>query len=145
MLQHLKQHHADIPCSIEFEKQREGIQQLYTFANVLIFSKNYCLNSDQTDAEKFLTTLKKQFSDKTFILAWGDQGCYGCTSDSDIIHSAAHKPAAIIDTLAAGDTFNAGIIDALLKSCNLEQTLNNANHLAACKIAVNGLDISDYV
>ena len=145
MLQYLKQHHPNIPCSVEFEKQRESIQQLYKFADVLIFSKNYCLKSEQNDAEKFLSTLSKQFSDKTFILAWGDQGCYGCRSGSDILHSAAHKPTTITDTLAAGDTFNAGIIDSLINACNLEKTLDNANHLAACKIAVNGLDISDYV
>ncbi|MDH5517622.1 MAG: PfkB family carbohydrate kinase [Gammaproteobacteria bacterium] len=145
MLQHLKQFHPDIQCSVEFEKQRDGIEQLYELADVLIFSKNYSLSNHQTDPLRFLNTLRQTLTDKTLILAWADQGSYGCTDGSVVHHEAAQRPTNITDTLGAGDTFNAAVIDSILDGCSLQKTLSKANRLAACKIAISGFDLSDYV
>ncbi|MDH5393090.1 MAG: PfkB family carbohydrate kinase [Gammaproteobacteria bacterium] len=145
MLQHLKQHFPHIPCSIEFEKHRAGIETLYALADVLIFSKAFCLSSVQSEPEAFLKALSLRFSDKTLILAWGEHGAYAFSQETGMIDSPAYKPALIIDTLGAGDTFNAGIIDALLKGCHLQTALDKASRLAGYKISVDGFDISDYV
>lgn len=144
MLQYLKEHHKNIPCSIEFEKNRPGINQLYPYSDTLIFSKNYCIKTSGNNPEKFIQEMHNKYSNSTIILAWGDKGSYGFSKSNEIIFSPAILQNNIVDTIGAGDTFNAAIINSLIDNNSLKDTLYNANKLAAYKISVPSFDISGY-
>ena len=46
----------------------------------------------------------------TIFSAWADRGAMARASDGTIVQSPAFPPNKIIDTLGAGDTFNAGVL-----------------------------------
>jgi len=144
MLQHLKQHYKNIPCSVEFEKQRDDIEQLYPYVDTLIFSKDYCRSVSGNNPEVFIKQLQKKLSNKNIILAWGETGSYASKDKDEYIFSPAVSVDSIKDTLGAGDTFNAGIINAMLSGHSLIQTLEAANRLAGYKVTVSGFDISGF-
>ena len=144
MLEYLKHYHPGICCSVEFEKKRENIEKLYQYADILIFSKAYCKEYSGNSPELFIASLNKRYLNKTIIQAWGEDGCYGSQNNNKIIHSPSVMPAKIVDTLGAGDTFNGGIIDSMIRQYPFEQSLNNANALASFKISVSGFDISTF-
>lgn len=141
MLQLVKKSSPHLTCSLEIEKQRDNIEDLIPYADIIIFSKAYCLQSPYKTAEKLLREMQLNYPDKTLILAWAENGSYAISPDNDLIHSPAEKPLSVIDTLGAGDTFNAGIINALIENHSLEQALHYANQLASLKISVNGFEL----
>lgn len=145
MLKLLKSSYKAIPCSVEFEKHRPGIENLYPYADMLVFSKEYCRITSGNDPELFLNNLKNTYPDKTIILAWGDKGSYATSAKSDIIFSPSVKQTNVKDTLGAGDTFNASVIDASLSGSSLSNILSASNKLASFKVSVTGFDISEYV
>jgi len=141
MLQQVKESIPHTTCSLEIEKQRDNIEQLYPYADVLIFSKTFCQQSPYKSADSFLNQMHLTYPDKTLILAWGDLGSYALSAETGFIHSPAIKPDSVTDTLGAGDTFNAGLINALFNKKILQDALHDANKLASLKITKNGLDL----
>jgi len=142
MLQHVKEKVPHTLCSLEIEKHCDNIEQLYPYADALIFSKAFCQQSPYKSADIFLNKMHLTYPDKTLILAWGDQGSYAVSAETVFFHSPAVKPESVTDTLGAGDTFNAGLINALIKNKTIEDALYEANKLASIKIAVNGFDLT---
>lgn len=138
MLQYLKKHHPSIPCSVEIEKPRPDIVSLFHLTTVLLFSKDYVLKKGKKDPTNFLQTLKKPH-DTIATCTWGRQGAW-LIDDSGTVHNT--KPSNnsnIIDTLAAGDTFNAGLIHALCIKNSQHQALDYAAQLAEHKCHQSGL------
>ncbi|MDH3887852.1 MAG: PfkB family carbohydrate kinase, partial [Gammaproteobacteria bacterium] len=52
---------------------------------------------------------------------------------------AAVIPSRVVDTLGAGDTFNAGIINGYLKALGIDESLARACQLAGNKCGQDGL------
>lgn len=50
----------------------------------------------------------------TLICAWAEKGADAMGPDGVVIHSDAFPPEKLVDTLGAGDTFNASVIYSLL-------------------------------
>lgn len=143
MLSHIKQTHPDTPCSVECEKNRDGIDQLYKLADVLIFSKNFCLENGFNDAKSFLNNFKAG-KNQQVVVPWAEQGAYTLSAKGDINHVNTEAVKSIKDTIGAGDAFNAGLIDGLLGSNSIEVAAKLGNQLAAFKITQLGFDISHY-
>ena len=143
MLSHIKQRHPDIPCSVECEKNRDGIDQLYNLADVLIFSKNFCLENGFNDARSFLKNFKP-CNNQQVVIPWAEQGAYTLSEKGEITHANTEAVKSIKDTIGAGDAFNAGLINGLLESNSIEKAAQLGNHLAAFKITQLGFDISHY-
>lgn len=133
MLKKVRQ--AGIPCSLEVEKPREHIEDLFDLADVLIFSRAYALHKGAVDAESFLR--QRQYPGMVFV-AWGEEGA-SCREPSGIIHHAPAPETAVTDSLGAGDVFNAGIIDGLLRQQASLRVLQDAVNLASAQCAREGL------
>lgn len=140
MLAHLRMHHPHIPFSIEIEKPRPGIERLFAGATVLLFSKGYAAHRACADPVEFLRAMRRETSGADLVCAWGADGAYALTRADQALHSPACPPAQIVDTLGAGDTFNAGIIDALVRGAGLAHALREACYLAGMKCGQLGLD-----
>jgi len=135
MLQHLKQQFPKLTCSLEVEKSRPNIESLFELADVLLFSQHYAESCGFSDAASFLTSLN---NNKLTICAWGQQGAWAISSDGSILHSQAFPPKKVIDTLGAGDTFNAAFIHSLVSHNDAQQALSNACQLAGHKCGQYG-------
>lgn len=139
MLDYAAQNHPQIPRSIEIEKPREGITTLFERADLLIFSRHYIESCGQ-QPQAFLSQWHQQLPDTDLVCSWGEQGAYSMDRHGQLSYCPAYPPTRLIDTLGAGDTFNAGIINACLAQNNLAEALEQACKLAGRKCGHQGLD-----
>lgn len=139
MLQHARQSRPELPISLEVEKPRQKIEALFSHADLLLFSKDYAQYCGYHDAESFLQRLHRQEDNTVATCSWGEMGAAAINSQGELFHSPAFIPPQVIDTLGAGDTFNAGVIDQLLRKQTLETALIEASRLAGRKCGIHGL------
>ncbi len=137
MLEHLTKHHPELPCSLEIEKARPGIESLFHLPTILLFSKNYALARNIDNASSLLK-LVGESQDITATCTWGMQGAWAITQNHKLLHSKASELDCIVDTIGAGDTFNAGLINSLVKGENLASALSDACLLAGRKCQQQG-------
>lgn len=124
--------------SLEVEKPRSGMETLFALPGLLLFGRDYVTAQDAAPAA-FLADMHARFPDKVLVCAWGPEGAYAVGPAGAPLHGPAWAPARLVDTLGAGDTFNAGIIDALIGGQPLETALARACRLAGEKCGVEGL------
>lgn len=140
MLERARERTPATPRSVEIEKPRPDIEQLFAHADVLLFSRHFAAARGYDDPQRFLEGIARETPRAARLLAWGEAGAYAVDRDGRPFHSPAYPPPQLIDTLGAGDTFNAGIIDALLGGIDLDEALHRACRLAGRKCGQLGLD-----
>jgi ketohexokinase len=143
MLQRVKVERPELPVSIELEKVREGMEAVHGLADLLICSRGYAQSCGYTHPQSFLDWLRNQAQQADLVVAWGEAGAYGLTRYGEIVHSPAFPPERVMDTLGAGDTFNAGLIGNLARGEGLTKALRAACQLAGKKCGVYGLNLLD--
>jgi len=145
MLQHARRFNK--PISIELEKNRDGIELIMPYADILLISRPFAISHGFDNAETCLKHFSNLFKDKIITCTWGERGAW-VYANTTITHQAAFnidKPTdthieTVIETLGAGDTFNAGFISAIINNASPEQALHFATRLAANKCQQSGFD-----
>jgi len=134
-------HHVKptLTISVEIEKPRPAIEQLFNEADILLFSRAFAHYCGHDDGLAFLHAMRQQISHARLICAWGSHGAYALDTDNISLYSPACPPPQVVDTLGAGDTFNAGIIHGLCQKNDLATTLHAACRLAGRKCGQIGL------
>jgi len=138
MLDRVRSEKPECPISVEIEKPRADIETLFVAADVLLFSREYALSNGFTDALTFLSAMAPIAKGVDLICTWENKGAAARTASGETFFSDALQVSTIVDTLGAGDTFNAGIIDALLRGLELYEALEAANRLAGKKCEMMG-------
>jgi ketohexokinase len=127
------------PRSVEIEKPRPDIERLFPLAHILLFSRHFALAHGYEEPRRFLEAIAAETPAVPRFLAWGEAGAYGLDHDGRLCHSPAYPPPQMVDTIGAGDVFNAGIIDALLRGVAPQKALHQACRLAGGKCGREGL------
>jgi ketohexokinase len=140
MLRQVRQQRPGLRISLEVEKPRPQIAGLYPFADVVIFSRAYARAEGFSGAPELFAAARVTGATGLLFAAWGDAGGWVDQGEAGQLHLPAHSPAELVDTLGAGDVFNAGLIDALVRGEAPPQALEQANRLAGCKCGRQGLD-----
>jgi ketohexokinase len=140
MLDRLHASPAAVPCSIEIEKPRDGIDTLFPRADVLLFSREYGLAMGFSDPLSLLGSVRKRYPHADLFCSWGDAGAAVLDSQGNTCETAAFVPATVVDTLGAGDTFNAAVISGYLDGLDTRATLARACRLAGEKCGQYGFD-----
>jgi ketohexokinase len=140
MLDRLHADPAAVPCSIEIEKPRDGIDALFPRADVLLFSREYGLARGFSDPLSLLGSVREKCPHANLFCSWGDAGAAALDSQGNACESAAFIPAAVVDTLGAGDTFNAAVISGYLEGLDTSAILARACRLAGDKCGQYGFD-----
>lgn len=133
MLRHVRRTAPQLPVSVEIEKPRPSIEALLPWADLLLFSRTYALARGCADAESLLAQVRTQAPQADLVCSWGADGAWACGRDGRMYTSAAVAPLRVVDTLGAGDTFNAACIDARLRGAGLADMLQAACCLAGRK------------
>jgi ketohexokinase len=141
MLQLVRQRQPHTPISIEIEKSRPDISALFGLADLLLFSRVFANDCGYQDGAGFLHAMRKQIPAADLVCAWGDKGAWALSRDNQASFSPAFPPDRLVDTLAAGDSFNAAMIDARTRGLPLSEALTAACQLAGRKCGIAGLDI----
>lgn len=123
--------------SIEIEKHRHGIELLIPFADVVMFSKDYMQHQGEHDPKLFLQLISTAYPGKQMTCTVGNQGAFAMDRNGELFFAEARK-VKVVDSIGAGDTFNAGMIDGLLNGLDMEQCLHRANQLAGSKVSQQG-------
>ncbi|NOX90943.1 MAG: ketohexokinase [Gammaproteobacteria bacterium] len=133
-----------VPRSVEIEKPREAVESLCEGAKLLLYSRDYAqscglTNGEMHDPVAFLQTQQQSVPTAEHICSWAGQGAWGIGRQGKVLHSPALDLPCVMDTLGAGDTFNAAIIHAKLADLPLADCLRDACQLAGQKCAQQGL------
>ncbi|MCG5509715.1 PfkB family carbohydrate kinase [Ectothiorhodospira lacustris] len=141
MLQALRsQQKSHQPISLEVEKDRDGVDMLFGQPDVIIFSRPFVLGRGYEEPEPFLRSVHKRVPGAVLICTWGEEGSWAWASRDGLFHAPAWRPPRVVDTLGAGDVFNAGLIHALATGSSVPEALATATRLAGYKVGRQGLD-----
>lgn len=130
---------VDQPVSLECEKPREGLGSSLRLADVLMFSSGWAQAHGLTEPEAFIAGAAQTRPGAVQTLTWGDRGAW-VTQHGQASHCAPRAGLQVCDSLGAGDTFNAGLIHALISGEPPAQALERAVRLAERKLQRAGLD-----
>lgn len=128
-----------LPCSVELEKPRPDSEKLYGQAQLLMFSRPFAEAEGYHTATAFLTAMQARVPHADLVCSWGAEGAYALDRDGLLHRQTAFVPPRVIDTLGAGDTFNAGLIDARVRGQDMASALQAACRLAGRKCGQLGL------
>jgi ketohexokinase len=141
MLRHVRVAPQSLTVSVEIEKPRKNIEQLIPLADIVMISKAYALTHGYNSAQQLFDSVRSSSCFAMLFATWGEAGAWMQSGDGCVYHEPAYHPPAVIDTLGAGDVFNAGLIDGLLAGCEPKVALSKAVHLAGVKCGHRGLCI----
>lgn len=128
-----------ITISMEFERPREALIPLMSLPDVLMVGKVFNEFLGHHTAEEAASHLRKSCKDSALIFcAWGDKGAVASAPGGEVHRVDAFAPGPIIDTLGAGDTFNAGIIYSLSRGKPWKEAVEFACRLAGTKCCSPG-------
>ena len=129
-----------LPVSLEVEKPRPGIEELFGQADLLLFSRDYAMAQGFADATALLRSLPEGVPASC---TWGAEGAWAIDHDGRILHVAPPPLESVIDTIGAGDVFNAAMVHALSGGRTVEQALQAAVVLASSQCTRQGLELVD--
>ncbi len=129
--------------SLEVEKPRQDIEQLFALPALLMFSRAYVRETHQGSIKVFFHSLRDAGVEKSVYCAWGKAGAWAMDNQGRLFQRPAWQPEQVIDTLGAGDVFNAAVIHATLKNEKVEEALEFSCRLAGVKCGLQGFDHLD--
>lgn len=127
-----------LPISVEIEKPRPEIESLLPWPDLLLFSRAYAQAQGHADAGELFAAMRAQAPQADLVCSWGEAGAWACDTAGHVYSSPAFIPERVVDTLGAGDTFNAGFLDACMRGLDLARALEEACRLAGRKCGQTG-------
>ncbi len=144
MLERCRREAPQISISLELEKLRPRIETLLRGLDLLLIARAFALEDGgpgtAADPGAWLTGLLSITDARVLVLGWGAQGAWLLKRGSVPRLVPARPPERVVDTLGAGDTLNAGMIDGLVRGLGPAEALGQAVALAGLKCGRAGLD-----
>ncbi|KAM6220456.1 ketohexokinase isoform 2-T2 [Rhynchocyon petersi] len=147
MLQRIEQHNAmqsqeqKIRVSVEVEKPREEMFQLFGYGELVFVSKDVAKHLGfQSAADALKGLYSRVRKGASLVCAWAEKGADALGPDGQLIHSDAFPPPRVVDTLGAGDTFNASVIFSLSQGKTMQEALRFGCQVAGRKCGLQGFD-----
>ncbi|KAJ5229259.1 hypothetical protein N7489_009967 [Penicillium chrysogenum] len=144
-IRYLREYFPGAKISVEVEKPgRPGLQELADVADVVIYSKGWAQSNGYTSAEDCLRDQSLKTSRASLLCCtWGSDGAAALEPKiGNFAHVPAHtEEAGVVDTIGAGDTFNAGLLYGLIyrgRDWGFRKKLEFANLIAGLKVTQEG-------
>jgi ketohexokinase len=126
--------------SLEIEKPFPDIESLEQYADTVFYSKDYVRSQGVDSPEAWLDNPQQRATHALRVCAWGKRGAMAEDNEGNRVNSQAFEPESVVDTIGAGDTFNAGFIDAQCRGLGLDESIIHACRLAGKKCGQLGFD-----
>ncbi|HHQ69658.1 MAG TPA: hypothetical protein ENM98_05065 [Halothiobacillaceae bacterium] len=126
----------DQPVSLEVEKDRDLLDQVWGIPDIIFFSKHFAQQRGFSDPRAFLEQAHQWAPQAQLVLGWGNQGAFGFFSQNKepLQHRPPSRKLDVIDSVGAGDTLIAGFIHARLQQMDHRAALAFAVNLAERKL-----------
>ncbi|WP_026278588.1 MULTISPECIES: carbohydrate kinase family protein [unclassified Thioalkalivibrio] len=129
---------TDQPISLELEKRRPGLEACLEWADVLMLSRDWA-EGIAARPEEAAAELARRYPGRIVTVTAGAEGAW-LVQDDQRVYCAPTPGLHVVDSVGAGDTFNAGLIDALASGEPPEQALVSAVRLAERKLQQTGFE-----
>ncbi|XP_040058561.2 ketohexokinase isoform X3 [Gasterosteus aculeatus] len=130
-----------ITVSVEIEKTREPLYELFPHGDVVFVSKDVARHFGFLSAGAALQGLRGRLKPgAVLVCAWAEKGADALGPDGSVVHSDAFPPETLVDTLGAGDTFNSAVIYTLSNGGSLQDALTFGCRVAGRKCGFQGYD-----
>jgi len=129
------------PVSIEVEKVGRGYEDLIPFGDVVMVSKDVAKHHGANTMTEALNVFKSKLKPGAkLVVPWGDKGAtgYDLGTGETITSPAFPPPEGQVDSLGAGDSFNAALIGSLAHGASLSRGIEIACRVAGSKIGRKG-------
>ncbi|XP_054472958.1 LOW QUALITY PROTEIN: ketohexokinase [Anoplopoma fimbria] len=153
MLQQVGTYNSTLPrqqritVSVEIEKTREPLYQLFPHGDVMFVSKDVARHFGFLTAEAALKGLYSRVKQgAVLVCAWAEKGADALGPDGSVVHSDAFPPETETHTVndilnnGAGDTFNSAVIYTLSNGGSLQDALTFGCRVAGRKCGFHGYD-----
>ncbi|XP_069584763.1 ketohexokinase isoform X5 [Ranitomeya imitator] len=130
-----------ITVSVEIEKEREELYQLFQYGDVVFVSKDVARHFGFTSSSEAVVGFYPRVKNGAYLVcAWAEQGADALGPDGRVLHSPSFPPETIVDTLGAGDTFNASVIYSLSNGQSMQEAITFGCRIAGKKCGIQGYD-----
>nr|BAN20789.1 ketohexokinase [Riptortus pedestris] len=141
MVNYIKKEMPSMKISLELEKPRQGLLNLAAVVDLVLVGKDFSIPLGWNDMSSTLDHMKTLVKPSAIVIStWGEKGATGLGPDGEKIHCPAYSPERVVDTIGAGDTFNAAIIHAMNRNLTLKGALDFACRVAGCKVGLEGFN-----
>ena len=131
---------SDQPISLEVEKDRDQLDQLWSFPDVIFLSRAFAGERGFGDPAACLAEARGWAPQAILVLGWGSGGAWlSLPDETEPTHVPAEPVDTIVDSIAAGDTLIAGFIHARSRGRGSRESLEFAARLAERKLVQAGL------
>lgn len=128
-----------ISISVEIEKPREALYQLFPYGDVVFVSKDVAKHFGFQSAANALQGFYPRVKEGALLIcAWAEKGADAMGPGGVVTHSDAFPPQTLVDTLGAGDTFNASVIYTLSNGGSISEALRFGCQVAGRKCGIHG-------
>ncbi len=138
MMAHLEESGWSGRISVEIEKDRPGIEDLAARADLVLSCRAYARAKGFTDAPSLMADLAGHAGRAMITCTWGEGGAWAMEAGGPVHQCPAFVPPRVVDTVGAGDVFNAGMIHALASGAGPRPALEYATRLAGVKVGLAG-------
>ncbi|XP_052082208.1 ketohexokinase-like [Mytilus californianus] len=131
-----------IPVSLEIElPDCTGLDSLLNKVDTVFVSKEYAIDRGCSNKEEAVQKIVSKCREgANMVCAWGEDGAAAVSPDRKLISVPCFPPTEVVDTLGAGDTFNAAVIWYLSRGKTLEEAVTYGCKVAGAKCGMQGVD-----
>jgi ketohexokinase len=137
MLEHLRATGYRGRISVEAEKPREGIETLFSHADLVMMSRAFAA-AHRWDVSTALEFVHGRAPRALGTCTRGVEGAVARDGAGTLHWSPGFPPEHLVETVGAGDAFNAGLIHSLLIGMPPPAALENACKIAGRKVGREG-------
>lgn len=138
MLQHCRTIKPHLVLSLEAEKPREYLSSLFPLVDVILTGKHFANAQGFQTPQDCLNFIRSYTKSAKLVCTWGTDDSIMLDQDGNWYSEQVNPLSKVIDSIGAGDTFNAAFIDACLLAKNNRDCLKVANSLAEKKCSQYG-------